>query len=60
MKTREQIIMSMCLSTRHDYGLDKVDFSSSGMSLHERLELWGKMANIYGTYIAPYLGDIIE
>jgi hypothetical protein len=61
MKTREQIITSMCYTWRHDYGLQKQqygDFSdaiSSGMTEQERKMLWGAMAQIFDNDIAPYM-----
>lgn len=61
MKTREQIITSMCYTWRHDYGLDKTigtgfaDIISSGMTDQERKALWRQMAQIFDNDIAPYM-----
>lgn len=61
MKTREQIIESMCYTYRHDYGLDKTvgtgfaDIISSGMTQQEREVLWRQMAQIFDNDIAPYM-----
>lgn len=61
MKTREQIITSMCYTYRHDYGLSKPEgnvFSSqlsSGMTQDEREALWKQMAQIFDNDIAPYM-----
>ncbi len=50
MKTREQIITSMCFTFRHDYGLEKdlgngfVSELSAGMTKQEREALWNQMA----------------
>jgi hypothetical protein len=61
MKTREQIITSMCHTWRHDYGLDKPegdDFSSklsAGTTLAEREFLWKQMAQIFDNDIAPHM-----
>ena len=57
MKTREQIITSMCYTYRHDYGLDrpKCQFIDSGMSQSEREALWQQMAQIFDNDIAPYM-----
>lgn len=59
MKTREEIITSMCYTMRHDYGLEK-DFGngfikelSSGMTKEERESLWRQMAQIFDNDIAP-------
>jgi hypothetical protein len=59
MKTREEIITSMCYTMRHDYGLDRpVDSGSpfaSGLSDQERLALWNQMAQLFDNDIAPYM-----
>lgn len=55
MKTREQIITSMCYTWRHDYGLDKSgeNLLSSGTTREEREFLWNQMAQIFDKDIAP-------
>jgi hypothetical protein len=59
MKTREQIITSMCYTMRHDYGLGKSEHSifdlSSGLTDREREALWQQMAQIFDNDIAPYM-----
>jgi hypothetical protein len=61
MKTREQIITSMCYTMRHDYGLNKdigngfIDVLSSGMTQEEREALWQQMAQLFDNDIAPYM-----
>lgn len=70
MKTREDIITSMCYTWRHDYGLIKeptnydgntaneifaADRLSSGMRPDERKALWRSMAQIFDNDIAPYM-----
>lgn len=58
MKTREQIITSMCMTYRHDYGLDYIttDFPfASGMTDSERKVLWNQMAQIFDNDILPYM-----
>ncbi len=61
MKTREEIITSMCYTFRHDYGLDKslgtgfADIISSGMTDEERQILWRQMAQIFDNDIATYM-----
>lgn len=61
MKTREQIINSMCFTFRHDYGLEKdlgngfVSELSAGMTKQEREALWNQMAQIFDNDIAPYM-----
>jgi hypothetical protein len=58
MKTREQIIESMCYTYRHDFGLDKAnssDFISSGMTDDERRLLRAVMAQIFDNDITPYM-----
>jgi hypothetical protein len=59
MKTREQIITSMCYTIRHDYGLDRPVDSifplESGLTDRERLALWNQMAQIFDNNITPYM-----
>ncbi len=59
MKTREEIITSMCYTYRHDYGLNRTDsdngFISAGMTDDERRFLWSVMAQIFDNDIAPYM-----
>jgi len=58
MKTREQIITSMCYTWRHDYGLDKSQQAypfSAGMTVEERKSLWNQMAQIFDNDIAPHM-----
>jgi len=70
MKTREQIIASMCYTMRHDYGITKEpqeftgdnartmfanDYFNSGMYPEEREALWNQMAQIFDNDIAPYM-----
>jgi hypothetical protein len=54
--TREQIITDMCMSYRHDYGLDRKPEDPpwiAGMTPNERKGLWNTMAQIYDNNIAP-------
>lgn len=57
MKTREQIVTSMCFTWRHDYGLNKHEDEplSSGMTPEERSFLWKQMAQVFDNDIAPYM-----
>lgn len=62
MKTREQIITSMCYTWRHDYGLNKepdpggYNFPGiAGMTEAERKSLWASMAQIFDNDIAPHM-----
>lgn len=62
MKTREQIITSMCYTYRHDYGITKQEDpggynfpSLSGMTEVERKSLWNTMAQIFDNDIVPYM-----
>ena len=62
MKTREQIITSMCYTWRHDYGLLKeadpggYTFPGiAGMTREEQQSLWRQMAQIFDNDIAPEL-----
>lgn len=58
MKSREQIITSMCYTYRHDYGLNRSDDDPpwvAGMTDFERKGLWQTMAQIFDNDIAPYM-----
>lgn len=61
MKTREQIITSMCYTKRHDYGLPKNSGQfgpypfPSGMTDVEREVLYREMSQIFDNDIAPYM-----
>ncbi len=58
MKTREEIINSMCYTWRHDFGLDKHHNNlSSGMTAIERVLLWNAMAQIFDNDISPLLTE---
>lgn len=53
MKTREQVIESMCLTWRHDYLSDKGRFC--GMTDDERQSLRLQMAQLFDNDIAPHM-----
>jgi hypothetical protein len=58
MKTREEIITSMCYTMRHDYGLNKEQNAysfSAGMTDEERNNLWQQMAQLFDNDIEPYM-----
>lgn len=58
MKTREQIIHSLCITTRHDYGLlrDEEDLPFlAGMTKTEQQALYRKMAQLYDNNIADFV-----
>jgi hypothetical protein len=60
MKTREEIINNMCMTFRHDYGLeisedDRMYTLMSGMTKREREELYNTMAQIFDNDIAPLI-----
>lgn len=60
MKTREEIITSMCYTYRHDYGLtisedDRMYTLSSGVTEQERKAIWNTMAQIYDNDIVPFM-----
>jgi len=59
---RDQIIDSMCMTFRHDYGLvisedDRMYSIMSGMTENERKALWRSMAQIFDNDIAPLIED---
>ena len=58
MKTREEIITSMCMTYRHDYGLDKHPDDAAfvaGMTGSQRAALWKQMAQIFDNNIWPHM-----
>jgi hypothetical protein len=66
MKSRDEIITSMCYTWRHDYGIvkdpeyknhqnDVIDSISAGMYRWEREQLWKQMAQIFDNDIAPHM-----
>ncbi len=65
MKTKEQIIHSMCMTYRHDYGLTKPEGDPSnigyalqaGMTPSEQLSLYRDMKQLFDNDIAPILSE---
>ena len=58
MIIREHIIRNMCMTYRHDYGLDRHPDDAAfvaGMTGSERKALWDKMAQIFDNNIWPYM-----
>jgi hypothetical protein len=58
MKTREEIINDMCMTYRHDYGLDKLPGDppwTAGMTPEERKGLYNTMAQIFEHNLEPLL-----
>ena len=58
MKTKEEIIHSMCMTYRHDYGLRKEEGDnslSSGITEQEAKILYKTMEQIYNNNIEPIL-----
>lgn len=58
MKTRDEIITSMCYTYRHDYGLNKDPNDPpwvSGMTDSERKGLWLTMSQIFDNDIVPFM-----
>lgn len=60
MKTREEIINNMCMTFRHDYGLeisedDRMYTLMSGMTKREREGLYNTMAQVFDNDIAPLI-----
>ena len=59
MKTRDEIITAMCLTWRHDYGLERREHDgpggliSMGLTEHQRQSLWNQMAQVFDNTIAP-------
>ena len=59
MTDKDQIINSMCLTWRHDFGLDKRHdaFGYSGMTPDERDALRRRMAQLFEHHIAPLIAE---
>ena len=58
MKTRDEIITSMCYTYRHDYGLNKHPDDApfvSGVTGSQRKAIWNQMAQIFDNDILPYM-----
>lgn len=58
MKTREEIIHNMCMTYRHDYGLDRHPDDPpwvAGMTKSEREGLYRTMEQIFDNDIAPHM-----
>lgn len=57
---RRRMVDSMCLTMRHDFGLDKsADFGfSSGMTDGERQQLQDQMGKLYDHHFAPALAAV--
>ena len=58
MKSKEEIINSMCLSYRHDYGLRKDNSEpnwTAGMTEQDAKMLYKTMEQIYNNDIAPII-----
>ena len=58
MKTKEEIITSMCYTYRHDFGLLKLDNEPSwtiGMTTKDAEMLYKTMEQIYNNNIEPIL-----
>jgi len=57
---RDRVVESMCLTWRHDFGLDKLegcDFCS-GMTDKEREHLRGQMGKLFDHHFAPALSAV--
>lgn len=56
-RTREEIIMSMCYTYRHDFGLIKQPglMYTAGVTEKEREYIHTLMSQIYDNDIAPYV-----
>ena len=61
MKSRDEIITSMCYTWRHDYGLELQEHDSGGglvscgLTDQQRQMLWRQMAQIFDNDIAPHM-----
>lgn len=58
MKNKEEVIYDMCMTYRHDYGLDKLPTDPpwvAGMTKEEREGLYRTMEQLYEHHIAPIM-----
>ena len=58
METREQIIKNMCMTYRHDFGLERLPTDppwQCGLTKQEREGLIRTMSQIYDNDIAPII-----
>jgi hypothetical protein len=57
MKTKEDIIRSMCYTMRHDFGVTSNPNNplSSGVSASERQHIYNNMCQLFDNCIAPYM-----
>ena len=51
--TREQLILSMCYTYRHDYGLTRNSGDMSGINDSERIYIHDLMTKLFDCDIAP-------
>jgi hypothetical protein len=61
MKTKKEIIHSMCMTYRHDYGLRKPDSEppwTSGMTERDAKMLYKVMEQIYNNNIEPIIEQL--
>lgn len=60
---KNEIIYNMCMTYRHDYGLEKAEDAPSylsGMTITERKALWTSMEQVYNNCIEPILNEAKE
>jgi len=61
MKTRDEIIMDMCYTWRHDYGVDRVEHDGPGglilfgLTDTQRKVLWNQMSQLFDNCVAPHI-----
>ena len=61
MKTREDIIRSMCYTYRHDYGVERQEHDGPGglipmgLTEQQRQRVWDQMAQMFDNDIAPHM-----
>jgi hypothetical protein len=59
MNHTNKIVNGMCLTSRHDFGLDKAEGSlSSGMTEQERDVLYRQMYQLYYHNVLPVIGAL--
>jgi len=59
MKSRDEIIFDMCMTTDHSFGLVSDDPGQFGaLSPAERRAIWNNMSQLYDHHIAPLVAEI--
>lgn len=59
MKSRDEIIFEMCMTTDHSFGSVSEDPGQFGaLSPAERRAIWNSMSQLYDHHVAPLVAEI--